>query len=29
MAQQSPRLGLVKPDLDDNYNIGVYNDTIL
>ena len=28
MAQQSSRLGLVKPDLDDNYNINVYNDMI-
>ena len=28
MAQQSPRLNLIKPDLDDNYNINVYNGMI-
>ena len=28
MAQRSTRLDLVKPDLDDNYNINVYNEMI-
>ena len=28
MAQRTTRLDLVKPDLDDNYNINVYNSMI-
>ena len=28
MAQRSTRLDLIKPDLDDNYNINVYNSMI-